>query len=328
MAEGNQILISGTTAKEVENEQLNPHFHGNYPLKRLTQEIPIYEVLRDKDQKPKKPSPKDKERIKIPPMDYYGGLPESLNLKVKEVFEKGKRYKQEYRFDEAIEAFKRCLKLKPTDEEKGALYILIGNCFYNKSKYKEAFSWYNKGMDITKKTGDRAGLATTYNNIGLLHYAKGNYQETLRWYEKSVQISEEIGDRAGLAATYNNIGEIYRAQGNYQEALKWYEKSRKISEEIGNRAGLATTYNNIASIHHAQGNYQEALKWSEKSVGIFKEVGSWHSVAVLLSNIGVLYRAIDEKDVARQYLKQSEQLYIQLNLKSEAEEVKRLLEAL
>ncbi len=248
MAEGNQILISGTTAKEVENEQLNPHFHGNYPLKRLTQEIPIYEVLRDKDQKPKKPSPKDKERIKIPPMDYYGGLPESLNLKVKEVFEKGKRYKQEYRFDEAIEAFKRCLKLKPTDEEKGALYILIGNCFYNKSKYKEAFSWYNKGMDITKKTGDRAGLATTYNNIGLLHYAKGNYQE--------------------------------------------------------------------------------ALKWSEKSVGIFKEVGSWHSVAVLLSNIGVLYRAIDEKDVARQYLKQSEQLYIQLNLKSEAEEVKRLLEAL
>ncbi len=233
LADGDQILISGATAKEVENEQLNLHFHGNYPLKGLKEEIPIYEVLWDKDQKPKKPSPKAKKRIRIspikmifavglilffgvmaikfmtagpikkievrshgiisvecyPPMDYYAGLPESLNLKVKEVFEKGQKYKQEYRFDEAIEEFKRCLKLKPIDEEKGALYILIGNCFYNKSKYKEAFSWYNKGMKITKKTGDRAGLATTYNNIGAILYYKSKYNDSFRWYNNCLDIS-------------------------------------------------------------------------------------------------------------------------------------------
>ena len=193
------------------------------------------------------------------PIDYYGGLPESPNLKVKEVFEKGRKYKQEYRFDEAIKEFKRYLELDPTDEEKGALYILIGNCAYSQSRYEEALIWYEKAIKITERIGDQAGLAATYSNIGLIHYVQGNYQEALKWYEMSIEITKKIGDKAMLATTYNNIGAIYDAQGNYQSALKWYEKSSKICEEIGDQAGLATTYNNIGLIYNAQGNYQRAL---------------------------------------------------------------------
>jgi len=40
----NQILISGATFKEIEKEGFNLHPHGNYLLKGLKKEIPIYEV--------------------------------------------------------------------------------------------------------------------------------------------------------------------------------------------------------------------------------------------------------------------------------------------
>ncbi len=206
-----------------------------------------------------------------------------------------------------------------------ATYNNIGKIYRAWDKYQEALEWYEKSRVICETMGDPKVLAMTYNNIGMIHDNHGNFHEALKWYEKSIKIKEEVVDYAGLAATYNNIASIHYAQGNFQDALKWHEKSIAICEKIGEPKILATTYNNIGLIHYTQGNYQEALKWYEKSAGIFKEIGSWHSVAVLFRNIGLLYRAIDEKDVARQYLQESINLYLQLKLESEAEEVRRVM---
>jgi tetratricopeptide (TPR) repeat protein len=75
-------------------------------------------------------------------------------------------------------------------------------------------------------------------------------------------------------------------------------------------------------IHNTQGDYEEALKWYEKSREIFETICDKHHLSMSLGNIGLLYRDIGKKDKARQYLSESYQIYIQLNLKSEAEEVK------
>ncbi|MDI6736736.1 MAG: hypothetical protein QME42_11205 [bacterium] len=45
-----------------------------------------------------------------------------------------------------------------------------------------------------------------------------------------------------------------------------------------------------------------------------------------LRNIGLLYRDTGKKERAKEYLQESYRLFIQLNLKPEAEEVKELLE--
>jgi tetratricopeptide (TPR) repeat protein len=131
---------------------------------------------------------------------------------------------------------------------------------------------------------------------------------------------------------HNLIGLCYYSLSDYKKAKACYEESLKIAKKIENKTeklkATASAYNNIGLIHKAQGNYQEALKWCEKSVEIFKEVGSWHSVAVLLENIAILYRDTHKKAKARQYLKESYKIYLQLNLKSDAEKVKQLLEKL
>jgi len=207
------------------------------------------------------------------PQDYFDGLSDSPNLRVKEAFEKGVNFKKRFEFSAAIKEFEKALTFQPTDEEKGALFILIGNCLYSLSKYDEANDYYKKGMILTKKVGDRAGLATTYNNIGGIYYAQGNYAEALKWYEKSMKIKEEIGDRAGLATTYNNIGEIYRAQGNYAEALKWYEKSMKILRQTGNKHELAVVLKNIGLLYQQMDKKEEAKEYLQESQKLFKELG-------------------------------------------------------
>ena len=121
-------------------------------------------------------------------------------------------------------------------------------------------------------------------------------------------------------------GYIYRR--SIHEGLRWLEAGVVACKESGKKRDEAILYNTIGLRYTAQGNYPEALRWSEKSIGIFKEVGSWHPVALLLSNIGLLYRETGKKDKAKQYLQQSYQLFLQLNLNSEADEVRRLLDSL
>jgi tetratricopeptide (TPR) repeat protein len=207
-------------------------------------------------------------------------------------------------------------------------YAVALNEYIYRRAIQQGLKWLLAGVVACKKLNKEKDEAILYNSIVLRYGSLGNYAQALMWYEKSIKICEEIGDQKVLATTYNNIASIHYAHGNYQEAVKWYEKSIKICEKIGDIAGLATTYNNIANIHYAQGNYQEALKWYEKSKEILEKIGNMHHLAICLKNIALLYRDTGKKDKARQYLKESYKIYLKLNLKSEAEEVKQLLEEL
>jgi tetratricopeptide (TPR) repeat protein len=57
--------------------------------------------------------------------------------------------------------------------------------------------------------GDRAGVATTLNNIGAVYHSISQPQEALKYYNQALPIVREVGDRAGVATTLNNIGAVY-----------------------------------------------------------------------------------------------------------------------
>lgn len=167
------------------------------------------------------------------PQAYFDGLPGSPNLRVKEAFEKGVDLKEKFKFSAAIKEFEKALTFQPTDEEKGALFILIGNCFYNLSKYDEANEHYQKGMALTMKIGNQAGLATTYNNIGLIYDAQGDYPEALEWYKKSLKILRQTGNNQELAVFLKNIGLLYKKMGKKEETKKHLQESQRLFKELG-----------------------------------------------------------------------------------------------
>ncbi len=184
-------------------------------------------------------------------------------------------------------------------------YNNIAGIHYARGDYAAALEWYGKSVAISEELGNRAGLAATYNNIGLIHYARGDYAAALEWYGKSVAISEELGNRAMLATTYNNIATIHYARGDYAAALEWYQKDLAINEELGNRAGLAATYNNIAGIHYARGDYAAALEWYGKSVAISEELGNRAVLATTYNNIGSIHDARGDYAAALEWLGKS-----------------------
>jgi tetratricopeptide (TPR) repeat protein len=74
-------------------------------------------------------------------------------------------------------------------------------------------------LKISQETGDKRGIAISYNNIGIIYDDEESYGEALKYQFAAVQIQEEIGDEQGIALSYDNIGLVYMHQADYSNAL-------------------------------------------------------------------------------------------------------------
>ncbi len=68
-----------------------------------------------------------------------------------------------------------------------------------------------------------------------------------------------MGDRAGTATTLNNIGAVYRSTGDPARALEYYGRALPIMKEVGDRAGETVTRYNMAIIYRSEGRLEEAV---------------------------------------------------------------------
>ncbi|MEG4031917.1 CHAT domain-containing tetratricopeptide repeat protein, partial [Microcoleus sp. Pol8_C1] len=181
----------------------------------------------------------------------------------------------------------------------------IGVVYNSISQPQEALKYYNQALPIRREVGDRAGVATTLNNIGEVYNRISQPQEALKYYNQALPIMREVGDRSEEAATLSNIGAVYRSIGQPQEALKYYNQALPIRREVGDRAGVAVTLINIGVVYESIGQPQEALKYYNQALPITREVGDRFGEATTLSNIGAVYGSISQPQEALKYYNQA-----------------------
>jgi tetratricopeptide (TPR) repeat protein len=87
-------------------------------------------------------------------------------------------------------------------------------------------------LSILRDVGDRAGEATTLNNLGTVHDELGDRQRALEYLEQAVLIHRDVGDRAGESVTLFNIAEVREANGEIDAAITLLEQVVTIEEAI------------------------------------------------------------------------------------------------
>ncbi|CAF1996519.1 unnamed protein product, partial [Rotaria magnacalcarata] len=137
----------------------------------------------------------------------------------------GKLMLQVGHFDQAEELYQELLKNASTDSDRAFIYHQLGVMNYHQGKYPEAVKFYEKSLEIKRKTlpEDDASLANIYNNIALAYDNMGEYLNALDFYQKARKIKEKSmsADNPDLALTYNNIGAVYDNMGEYSKALEY-----------------------------------------------------------------------------------------------------------
>lgn len=70
------------------------------------------------------------------------------------------------------------------------------------------------------------------HQLGNVAYQRGDYDQALEWYRKSLAINEELGNRAGMATSYHQLGILLTEQGMAEQGVPFTLQSLYIFLEL------------------------------------------------------------------------------------------------
>ncbi|MBG1270727.1 tetratricopeptide repeat protein, partial [Nostoc sp. WHI] len=171
----------------------------------------------------------------------------------------------------------------------GTTFNNIGGIYDSLGQYPKALEFFQQALAIRQQISDRSGVGESINNIGLIYSRLGQYPKALEFYQQALAIIKPIGERSGVGNTLNNIGFIYSHLGQYPKALEFYQQALAIREKIGDRSGVGESINNIGLIYSRLGQYPKALEFYQQALAIIKPIGDRSKEGTTLNNVGGTY---------------------------------------
>ncbi|MFX1294584.1 MAG: tetratricopeptide repeat protein [Promethearchaeota archaeon] len=159
------------------------------------------------------------------------------------------------------------------DNLKSYCYIQLGMGNRFKTNYSKAIEFYNKSLEITKKTGNLHDKQYCNNNLGVAYSKLGENDKALEYYHKAIEIATIREDFQLRALYLCNIATIYLNKSQLDKALEQYNKALRACEESGNIARKTLVLLGIGDIHQIKGDKETALKTYKEALKIAEEVG-------------------------------------------------------
>ncbi len=124
-------------------------------------------------------------------------------------------YDRSNQYPEAIEAYKKVIKVKPT---MGYAYLKLGTAYDRLNKSDEAIETLKKAAKYMPT------YAVVFNNLGVAYGKSGKLNEEIEALKKAIKLRSEYS-----SARYN-LGVTYLKVGNKKGALQEYESLKKFDE--------------------------------------------------------------------------------------------------
>ncbi|MDR1644724.1 MAG: sensor histidine kinase [Tannerellaceae bacterium] len=141
-------------------------------------------------------------------------------------------------------------------------------------QYDTAFIYFNKSLDIARKSGIEEMSVNVYGNMAMAYSQQGNYVAALEYYMKCLAYYEAAGNNPERYMTaMANIGGMYRTAGNEDQAILYLEKARKIAEEQNFTRGKIKTWYDLGVIYMDRGESQRALDFITQVLELSRSTG-------------------------------------------------------
>ena len=166
--------------------------------------------------------------------------------------------------DEAIEAYKKAISIKPNYAEA---HNNMGIALREQGKLEEAIGAYTKAIAIKPDHAD------AHNNIGVALQEQGKLEEAIGAYTKAIAIKSDY------AEAYNNMGNAFQDLGNPEKAIEAFKKALTIKPDS------AEAYKNMGNALRGKGKLDEAIAAYNKALSIKPHYGSaQHMLSALTGN--------------------------------------------
>jgi tetratricopeptide (TPR) repeat protein len=167
----------------------------------------------------------------------------------------GELYRQQNRFDEAIQTYQQALQLQPNHLE---IMGNLGITYKTNNNLEEAIVWYRKILEIDPNS------LPAWGNLGNVYQEQRKFDDALFCYQKTLNLDPDN------PMTYNNMGNLYLSHNKPSDAIKYYQQSILLSQKypenvptsmiIDTYCNLGNALTGLNQIAHADQAYQKALQ--------------------------------------------------------------------
>jgi len=220
----------------------------------------------------------------------------------------------------------------------------LGRAYANIGDTERAIDCYTQSLELARRAGDIAQVATRLGNlgeasfalgdtekalvlfqqahreldklgtqreagfwlghVGLAHARLGHFDEAAKYFQAAVDIGRSTGDERE-GSWLSNLGALFLAKGEPDVALGYYRPSAEMARAVQDRRGLVARLRGLGNCLFRLSRADEAIANYAESLDIARAIGSLYGQASTLLSLGRIYCCLGKLEQSEDYLKES-----------------------
>lgn len=212
---------------------------------------------------------------------------------------KGKRLRNESRFEEAVRAHSEALKeaeaLNDTLEWVRSLNN-IGTDYRRMSILDVAQEYHYRALKLSEEFSDTSKLALknhvkSLNGLGNIYMSLGNHERADSVLRLALKGEKKLNSAVGQAIDNANIGSIFEESGKLDSARVYYLRSMEFNKAANEVIGISLCHTYLDSLHEKTGEYEQAARDYETAYSLLQPCkDEWHALSPLLALTGIYFK--------------------------------------
>ena len=176
----------------------------------------------------------------------------------------------------------------------------LSDIYQDLGEYYKTLDITLKQLDANRRTGDKAKIARSYQDLGYLYYFMGDYALTYKYYSMAMDLYlaenllyEYNINRYYSALMYFEIGDYETCESILKDALPFFKKYESDHED--GISYTATIYKRLALLDIETGKYNEGIIYCDSAFTLLKD---GPSIGWVYAHLGALYTRMNNFEKA------------------------------
>lgn len=220
--------------------------------------------------------------------------------------QKGNINRMQGNLDVALDAFFKSSEaaiLAKKIKAEGVANMSIADIYSEIDNSINAEIYYEKAINLLRKTDDTVSLATALINAGDESFNAKKFEIALQYFEESGILFREANYLIGTAYNKGNIGMVYAEQGKYDLAEANINEAIEILEKLQDYYPISVYLTYMSDIYLRKKDYPRALSYAEKSLELATTYGLKEQISEANLKLSDLYDSKGNQILSYKYYK-------------------------
>jgi len=193
-------------------------------------------------------------------------------------------------------------------EEIARIHISLGFNAFERCQYEQAQEYYYKALKIASSQGLPRWIAKVNGVLAILATVKGEFKKAIEYHQGCLEIYEDLQDEMGLADTYHNMAMLQVDMLQWAQAGESYQRSLEYAQKLSDLELIGLIHLNRTELAIRMSDYAVAEARCKQAVKAFAKMGSQTHLAEAYKFYGRIYRRNKDWDKSETFFEKSIQI--------------------